>query len=254
MSEREAARQSFGRTAAIYERSRPSYPDDAVDWLAARLSLGPSATVLDLGAGTGKLSRLLVPTGARVIAVEPQEAMRAHAAAFAGVLALAGSAEDIPLGDDSVDAVTVAQAFHWFRLPESAREIDRVLRPGGRLGLVWNLWDLDQPLSVELGDLLEAVPSDNSRDASIGEAGWRPALQATGLFDEVDSHRFPNSQTLDAEGLAERVSSISFVAVLEAADREELLARVRALAERRGGRVTTSYVTEVVIFARPGES
>jgi SAM-dependent methyltransferase len=251
VSEREAARQSFGRTADIYERSRPSYPDDAVDWLAARLSLGPSATVLDLGAGTGKLSRLLVPTGARVVAVEPQEAMRAQAAAFDGVETLAGAAEEIPLGDGSVDAVTVAQAFHWFRLPDAAREIDRVLRPGGRLGLVWNLWDLDQPLSVELGDLLESVPSDNSRDASIGESGWRQPLEATGLFEEVESERFPNAQTLDAQGLAERVSSISFVAVLAPDERDELLARVRALAERRGGHVTTSYVTEVVVFGRP---
>jgi SAM-dependent methyltransferase len=254
VSEREAARQSFGRTAEIYERSRPSYPDDAVDWVAARLALGPSATVLDLGAGTGKLSRLLVPTGARVIAVEPQEAMRAQAAVFGGVETMSGSAEDIPLGDHSVDAVTVAQAFHWFRLPEAVHEIDRVLRPAGRLALVWNLWDIEQPLSMELGDLLEAVPRENSRDASIGEFGWREPLEATGLFEEVETARFPNSQTLDVHGLVERVSSISFVAVLDQAERDELLGRVRALAERRGGRVTTTYVTEVMVFARRGES
>jgi hypothetical protein len=118
---------------------------------------------------------------------------------------------------------------------------------------VWNLWDAEQPLSVELGDLLEAVPRENSRDATIGESGWRQPLEATGLFEEVDSRRFANSQTHDALGLAERVSSISFVAVLAEAEREKLLGRVRTLAERHGGRVTTSYVTEVLVHRRPGD-
>ena len=124
----------------------PGYPDEAVAWVAERLGIGPGRDVLDLAAGTGKLTRQLVPLGARIVAVEPIDAMRAELErAVPAVEALAGTAEAIPLPDGSVDAVTCAQAFHWFRADEAVREIRRVLRPGGGLALLWNGRDLDDP-------------------------------------------------------------------------------------------------------------
>jgi len=120
----------------VYERARPEYPQDAVDWIAQELGLHAGRTVLDVGAGTGKLTRALVETGARVIAVEPGEAMLGqlrHAVPRAE--ALLGAAENIPLADDSVDALTVGQAFHWFRHDEALPELHRVLRTGGGIAL-----------------------------------------------------------------------------------------------------------------------
>jgi len=125
--------RSFELVADLYERARPGYPQEAIDWVAGKLGLGSSSTVLDLGAGTGKLTRALIETGARVIAVEPGAAMRAELElALPDVEALRGAAEDIPLPDQSVDCVAVGQAFHWFRHDEAMPELHRVLRPGGR--------------------------------------------------------------------------------------------------------------------------
>src|SRR5438105_7464268 len=124
--------RSFGSAADKYERGRPDYPLAAVEWLAAELGLGAGRTVLDLAAGTGKLTRQLLPTGSRVIAVEPSAEMRAVLeASLLEVEALDGTAESIPLPDGSVDAITVAQAFHWFKLPDALEEMRRVLRPAG---------------------------------------------------------------------------------------------------------------------------
>src|SRR5690606_25154234 len=130
----DAAAEGFGRGAEAYESARPSYPPDAVGEIATVCDVGPGRRVLDLAAGTGKLTRLLVPTGAEVVAVEPVAEMRAVlSAVLPGVEALDGTAEAIPLPDASVDAVTVAQAFHWFDPPVALAEIARVLRPGGTL-------------------------------------------------------------------------------------------------------------------------
>ncbi|HEX5028163.1 MAG TPA: class I SAM-dependent methyltransferase, partial [Gaiellaceae bacterium] len=126
---------AFAEVAQAYERGRPSYPDDAVRWLVGERA----CDVVDLGAGTGKLTRILVAHGHRVVAVEPLDAMRSELeAAVPGAHALAGSAEAIPLEDASADVVTSAQAFHWFDHDAALPEIARVLRPDGRIALVWN--------------------------------------------------------------------------------------------------------------------
>ena len=130
------AGRTFGRVAAEYDRARPPYPREAVELAANELELSPDATVLDLAAGTGKLTRTLREMFARVVAVEPDDAMRAHV----GEDALAGSAEAIPLDDDAVDAVFVGDAFHWFDVPRALAEISRVARTGGSLVVLSNDW------------------------------------------------------------------------------------------------------------------
>jgi ubiquinone/menaquinone biosynthesis C-methylase UbiE len=142
VSVHEVASSGFGAEAAAYERARPSYPDDAVAWLADALRITAPATVADVAAGTGKLTRLLAPSGATVIAVEPVAGMREFLAATTpGALAVAGTAEALPFADSSIDAITVAQAFHWFDASAALHEFHRVLRPGGRVGLIRNARD-----------------------------------------------------------------------------------------------------------------
>src|ERR1700744_1056654 len=143
---------SFGVAAATYERGRPPYPPEALDWL-----LPPGARrVLDLGAGTGKLTRQLAARGLDVVAVEPLEGMRAELSrVLPGTEVLDGSAEQIPLPDGAVDAVLAAQAWHWVTPERAAPEVARVLRPGGRLGLVWNGRDETVPWGGERSQIVE---------------------------------------------------------------------------------------------------
>jgi protein-L-isoaspartate O-methyltransferase len=162
----------FARAADVYERTRPEYPPDAVAWLADRLELRPESVVVDVAAGTGKLTRLLVPSGARVVAVEPLPEMRAQLReAVPGVEALEGTAEAPPLPDACADAVTVAAAFHWFRRDEALAEFARVLRPGGRLAIVYNLRDPESELQQELSRMLELHGGNGSR-GSVGSTPW----------------------------------------------------------------------------------
>ena len=230
--------------ADVYERARPEYPAEAVDWIAERLDLRPGRTVLDLGAGTGKLTRALLPTGARVIAVEPGDAMRAELErAVPSAVALRGSAEALPLGDDSVDAITVGQAFHWFRHDEAIPELHRVLRRGGPVALVWNSRDQEAPLHQEIGDLIAPfVPPDRPPPDQ-----WPLALEKSPLFGPLEEQRFSFSQQLDADALAERIASVSFVAAASADGRRRLDVQLRGVAERLGGSVEFSYVTVVYV-------
>jgi SAM-dependent methyltransferase len=241
MSVHPSVLRGFGSAAEVYERARPTYPDDAVAWLAERLGIGPGRTVVDLAAGTGKLTRLLVPSGARVIAIEPVDEMRAQLeAAVPGAEAVGGYAERMPLADGSADAVTAAQAFHWFANDEALGEIVRVLVPGGRLGLIWNVRDERDPITHRLAELIEPLRGDES--THVG-AGWRAAVEASPLFGPIEEAHFRLEQRLDADGLAERVASTSFVASAPAEARERLLEEVRALAG--DGMVTVPYDTAV---------
>lgn len=233
----------FTRTAAAYERGRPSYPADALAWLAERLDLRPGRSVLDLAAGTGKLTRPLAATGASVVAVEPLEAMRAAIGPPARVLA--GTAESIPLDDASVDAVTVGQAFHWFDHGPALAEIHRVLAHGGALALVWNSRVRGDPLHEAIDALI--LPHRGSVPAHA-DAAWREPLERSELFGPVEERTFENAQELDAQGLEDRIGSISFVASLDEPERSEVLERVRALAG--SGTVTLRYRTEVQVVSR----
>ncbi len=167
----------FSRAAEVYERARPSYPAEAVDWMVEVTGLGPGYTVVDVGAGTGKLTRLLAPTGARVVAVEPVAEMRAL---IERAEVLEGTAEALPFPDGAADVVTVAQAFHWFELDRALPEIHRVLRPGGHLALFWNSRDLDDPLQAALERLLQPL---RRSVVAQQEHDWRGAVAAARCSD-----------------------------------------------------------------------
>ncbi|HEY7195967.1 MAG TPA: methyltransferase domain-containing protein [Gaiellaceae bacterium] len=218
---------AFDRAGDAYERGRPSYPPEAVSCLVDSLRIGPGATVLDLAAGTGKLTRLLAPTGARVIAVEPASGMRQKLVDSApGVEAIDGTAEAVPLQDGSVDAVTVAQAFHWFDGDKALAEIHRVLAPGGRLGIIWNRREESEPWIVRLGELIEPYRGDAPRYLAHR---WRDAFDRTTLFTPLEHARFELVHETDPDGIVARVTSISFVAGLSDDERAALSDRVRAL-------------------------
>jgi SAM-dependent methyltransferase len=234
-----AAARGFARSADAYERARPEYPPAATAWLAERIGLGPERRVVDLAAGTGKLTRPLAATGAQVVAVEPIAEMRARIGRAAADV-LEGTAEAIPLADASADAVTVGQAFHWFDGPAALAEIHRVLRPGGALALVWNRRPLDDPVHAAI----EALVAPYRGGAPAHQSGaWRAALDATTLFGPLEERTFAHAQVMDADALADRVGSTSVIAALDDDPRAEVLAAVRALAA--AGPVRLPYVSEI---------
>jgi SAM-dependent methyltransferase len=236
------AAAGFGRAADVYERSRPSYPAAAVELLASELGIEPGRAVLDLAAGTGKFTRLLAGLGADVVAVEPSEAMRTEfASAVPGVPMHAGSAEQIPLPDASVDTVVVAQAFHWFDAPRALTEIARVLRPGGGLGLVWNERDESVRWVAELSRVMQW---DVRMPYAVG-TDFRVVVDASERFTPCRRESFPFEQELDREGLCERVSTTSYIASMAAEEREALLDRVRELVDDFPDRFALPYVTEI---------
>lgn len=237
--------RGFARAADAYERGRPEYPPEAVHLIAERLDLRPGRTVLDLAAGTGKLTRPLVATGARVLAVEPIAEMRARLPAE--VETFDGVAEAIPLADGSVDAVTVGQAFHWFRPQEALAEIHRVLRRGGALALVWNTRDETDPLQQEISALLEPLRSDTP--------WWRlfdpqARVAESGLFGPVEELRLPHGQELDVDGLVDRFLSVSFVAAAPPDRRLELERDLRRLVAGLPEPIHVRYTTEIYLAFR----
>lgn len=234
----------FELVADLYERVRPGYPPEAVRWIAERLDLRGGRIVLDLGAGTGKLTRALVETGAEVVAVEPGDAMRAELErVLPEVRTLRGSAESIPLPDGSVDAITVGQAFHWFRFDEALRELHRVLRSSGGVALTWNGRDPESRLQAEIKELLEPfVPSGRAHAQDTSRH-----LAESPLFHSFEQGTFRFVEELDADGLVGRIASISFVAGSTPEKRAELEHKLRALAARSGGVVEFPYVTDVYI-------
>jgi SAM-dependent methyltransferase len=241
--------EQFDGVGARYERGRPVYPQAAVDHIAATLGIGTASTVVDVGAGTGKMTRLLVPTGARVVGVEPLAGMRAE---FERVLpdveVRDGTADALPFGAGEADAIVVASAFHWFATPAVLAEFHRVLGAGGGLALVWNRRDTSQPWTAEVGRILEARDDGHPRYAS---GKWREAFAATDLFTEPERVEFSFEQPMTADTLVDRMLSISFVAALPAADRAEVEARLRAVAAPLGPQFAFPYSTHVYTCRTP---
>jgi len=237
----DAAARGFARSPEAYERGRPEYPGAAVGWLVSRLPAG--ARVLDLAAGTGKLTRPLLAAGLSVVAVEPVAEMRA--ALPPAATPMEGTAEAIPLGDGSVDAVTVGQAFHWFDGGAALAEIHRVLRPEGLLALLWNRRVEGDPANRAFDELVD--PYRHEVPTHRWDS-WRGVFDETRLFGPLEERTFASEQRLDADGMEARVGSISFIAALDDPERSRVLARARELAGE--GTVVLPYRAEVQICPR----
>jgi SAM-dependent methyltransferase len=221
-----ARARSFDRAAEEYERARAEYPPELLDGLP----LHEVAEVLDLGAGTGKLTRLLTKRYRRVIAVEPLDGMRAILERVVPEAeSHAGTAEAIPLADASVDAVFAAQAFHWFANDEALAEIARVLRPGGVFALVWNEPDEERPspLPEEYETYIREL---HTAGMSIFEDAppWQEVI-GRGPFGEVHEAAVPHDHVLDREGLLDNARSVSWVATLPDDERNAVLRRLDEL-------------------------
>jgi SAM-dependent methyltransferase len=220
---------------ATYERGRPDYPAEAVAFMIQLVG----DRVLDLAAGTGKLTRLLAPAVRQPLAAEPMDGMRRQfREALPGVRLLAANAEALPLRAGTLDGITVAQAFHWFRADEALAEAHRVLRPGGRLVLVWNKRDLTVPWIRRMTDILDRYERLAPREDMDA---WRPAFDRTDLFTPLQQRSFRHEQQLDS--LVDRVGSMSFVIVLPPGERARLLEEIEALVDERPIRMT--YDTHV---------
>jgi SAM-dependent methyltransferase len=246
---------SFGAAAAAYAEHRPDYPLDAVRWCVAPLGRDLAGLrVLDLGAGTGKLTALLAERGADVTAVEPDEAMLAELRRrLPSVRALGGPAEAIPLAGDSVDAVVCAQSLHWFDLSRAVPEIARVLTPGGVLGALWNSDDDRVPWVAGLRDAAEgaAAPTLSWRRA---EAAHFTADQFGTSFTPAERAEFPNAQPRTADSLVALMSTHSQVLVMPPAERDRLMVQVRGYLASRpetaAGQFEVPMVTSVLRTVR----
>ena len=239
MSERA---RSFETVAAEYERHRPGYPEEALRWAAEQLGLDTGARVLDVGAGTGKLTRGLAALGFRVVAVEPGAPMLEQLrAAVPEAEALDGAAESLTLPDASIAAAFAGQAYHWFDRDRAVPELHRVIRAGGGLTLLWNWWDERDPLQRELG-------------AIVGYAGHRPyadeALPGAPWFREVGRTVVESAQESSPDGVTSHLATTSMFLTMDADERERRLAEVRGVASRYGDRFSMPRRTYVFAFER----
>lgn len=245
-----SASTGFAAKADRYVRGRPDYPDAIVEWLRSRLGLREGKVALDLGAGTGKFTTYLLRTGARVIAVEPVQQMREQLGrACSDVDAREGTATSIPLPDASVDAVTCAQAFHWFATRNALAEICRVLKPGGKLGLIWNTRDENIAWVAKLTEIITPYEGDTPRFA---KGTWKLAFPFDGLSALHEDH-FGHAHTGSPEDvIIDRIRSTSFIAALPADEEAKVVAKLRALiadTPELAGRDVISMPYDTVAFS-----
>jgi|SRR6478752_4902973 SAM-dependent methyltransferase len=248
MADRDEMSTSFGAQAGPYESGRPDYPPDAVAWLLEPVSAGTSPRVADVGAGTGKLTRVAVGLGATVTAVEPDEAMLAAlTTAVPGVPTVVGIAEKLPLDDASQDAVLLGQAWHWVDPVAGAREIARVLRPGGVLGLIWNIRDEQTPWVRRLTEIMR--PS--RAETALGEGG--PAVAAP--FGPLEQQQWSWVRPMNRQRLLDMVRSRSYVITASDDERARIEAGLAELLDDVGAvgdaTVGMPYVTSAFRVLRP---
>ncbi len=248
--------QSFDGAAGAYEEGRPDYPAAAIDRVVAELRVDSGSAVVDLAAGTGKLTKGLVGRFGSVIAVEPLEGMLAELRrSLPEVETHIGRAEEMPLPDEVADAVFIGQAFHWFANSEALAEIARILRANGGLALIWNIspWETREgPWFAALDDLLEGSRADLSVVRRHASGVWRAAFDGDELFEPLDGDVFPHSHRLTRDAFLSTMASRSYIATLDGAERREVLSAIEALMDRadspwaeEGGEKPASSVGEV---------
>lgn len=255
MSIHQSAAKGFSAAAETYARGRPDYPAQAALWLQEDLALGPGKTVLEVGAGTGKFIPMLRQSKALMRALEPVEEMR-HRLAMAhdDVETLAGTATSIPLPDETVDAVVCAQAFHWFATSEALAEFRRVLVPGGRLGLIWNVRDETVPWVAALSAILSPLEGDTPRYRS---GAWRAVFPAEGFSFAGERCAPYTHQGSPEDVILKRMLSVSFVAAQPEAIQQDVAAKIRRLIEQTPAlagqsEVAFPYETRLFIYQKTG--
>ncbi len=250
------AATGYTANAESYERARPGYPAEVVDWAIAELGLAAGAPTLEVGAGTGKLTRELVARGLDVTAVEPVSAMRALLErSLPDIRVLAGTAEHLPVENGTAAFAAVGTAFHWFEAAAATRELGRVLRPGGGLFLVWNLRDLSDPFMMRLAGIQEGWRRAQAGLPFSLDAEAARGVLPGGLFEAVGELTATQTQSLDRAGLLDRMRSISYVGAMEPDERERELSRVRSFLDAEGatgedGRIELRYVVRGFVYRR----
>ena len=235
-------RSGFETGSDVYERARPEYPAEAVAHLEATTGIAAGSRVLDLAAGTGKLTRQLHADGATCLAVEPSDSMRqVFQRTVPGVAVAGGTAEMIPVASATMDAVVVAQAFHWFDPPVALIEIARVLRSRGWLALIWNERDESDPVMAEL---VRISKWDQCQPYPVG-MDFGTVIDATKLFGPVQRTKFSWVQSLELKAFVDQVASRSYVQVLPEPDRRSLLGKVEAFGATLDQPIAVPYITDL---------
>jgi ubiquinone/menaquinone biosynthesis C-methylase UbiE len=228
------AAKGFHSAAEAYERGRPEYSRSSVDFLMKTLNITPEKIVVDLAAGTGKFTRLLVSGGAKLIAIEPVEGMRyMFSSLLPEVEILDGTAESIPLPSASIDVVVVAQAFQWFHGKHSLQEIYRILKPYGQIGLIWNVRDDSVEWVSKMTEIIESYRHfyhGNTPQYKSGE--WKQSFDETILFTLLQTRTFKQVHKYNRQTLVDRVASISWIAVLPEAIQSKILHEIRDLLDK----------------------
>lgn len=221
------AAAGFANGADIYAASRPSYPGEVLDWLRDRIGIEPESRVVEVGAGTGLFTSLLLDTEATILATDPVPEMLSHLASrLPGAATAVATADMLPVADGSVDAVICATAFHWFATPQVLAEFRRVLRPGGALGLIWNVRDNQVPWVRRLSEITDRYQDDAPRQKS---QAWRDVFPAPGFTPlHETAMRYDHAGTPE-EVIIGRTLSTSFIAALPDDRRAAAVAEVRAM-------------------------
>jgi SAM-dependent methyltransferase len=242
-------RLTFGAHADEYERARPAWPEAAARWLVP----GDAQLVVELGAGTGKLTRALSALGGRVVAVEPDPRMLAVLRGL-DLEGVDGSAEAIPFGDGVADAVVAGSSLHWFELDRALPEIHRVLRPGGRFAFGWNHRDMRHPTIAAMGNVVYATrPSQQT--SGWQRRDWPPAITAGGLFRDVEQTLFEHVHELPRSALGDHLMSYSGLAALPEDERRRVGDEVGKILDadpslRDGDRLRLPFVVDAYRAAR----
>lgn len=255
MDVHDSAAKGFSTAAETYVHGRPDYPPEAVAWLRDDLELRSGKIVLEVGAGTGKFIPLLRQSGAKLLALEPVDAMRTRlAAAHGDVEVLAGTATSIPLPDESVDAIICAQAFHWFATHEALNEFRRVLVSGGMLGLIWNVRSESVPWVAALSSITDPFEGNTPRYHS---GAWHTVFPAEG-FAFTNERQATNIHVGSPEDvIVGRTLSVSFIAALPEAEKQKVAADVRMLISRtpelaNRDEVAFPYETRMFTYRKTG--